>query len=162
MRGRRQRQPYYSTVQYGTTGRPFGIRRVRRRHRTFLTAATTVQYRYYGRTQESQQRILSSSQPLQQPAPKVQTRHCINMAPKLTFDNIGEFSAARANELFESHKKYLEWRKSEWASRGPDALQKRLATRAATHKSWRQMKGMDLVRHEMNHPGNKPFVIGMG
>jgi hypothetical protein len=81
---------------------------------------------------------------------------------KLSFDNIGEFSSARANELFESHKKYLEWRKSEWASRGPDALAKRVAARASTHTSWRQMKGFDLVKHEMNHPGNKPFVIGMG
>mmetsp|Transcript_23265 Transcript_23265/g.37839 ORF Transcript_23265/g.37839 Transcript_23265/m.37839 type:complete len:116 (+) Transcript_23265:99-446(+) len=81
---------------------------------------------------------------------------------KLSFDNIGEFSQARANELFESHKKYLEWRKSEWASRGSDALAKRVAARASTHKTWRQMKGFDLMRHEMNHPGNKPFVIGMG
>lgn len=81
---------------------------------------------------------------------------------KLSFDGMGEFTQARASELFESHKKYLEWRKMEWSSRGPDALAKRVATRSATHKTWRQMKGMDLVRHEMNHPGNKPFVIGMG
>ena len=77
-------------------------------------------------------------------------------------ENIGEFSATRANELFESHKKFLEWRKTEWATRGPEALEKRMAARAATHKTWRQMKGMDLVRHEMNHHGNRPFVIGMG
>ena len=82
--------------------------------------------------------------------------------PKLSFDNVGEFTQSRANELFESHKKYLEWRKSEWASRGPAALEKRVATRASTHKSWRQMKGFELMKHEMNHPGNKPFVIGMG
>lgn len=83
------------------------------------------------------------------------------MAPSIP-ENIGEFSASRANELFESHKKFLEWRKTEWATRGPEALEKRMATRAATHTTWRQMKGMDLVRHEMNHVGNKPFVIGMG
>jgi hypothetical protein len=84
------------------------------------------------------------------------------MAPKLSFENVGEFSQARANELFETHKKYLEWRKSEWASRGPEALKKRVDARAASHTSWRQMKGFELVKHEMNHPGNKPFVIGMG
>jgi hypothetical protein len=82
--------------------------------------------------------------------------------PKLTFDNLGEFSQARANEVFDSHKKYLDWRKTEWATRGSDALAKRMTARATTHKSWRQMKGLDLMRHEMNHAGNKPFVIGMG
>lgn len=81
---------------------------------------------------------------------------------KLSFENIGEFSEVRANELFESHKKYLEWRKTEWATRGPEALAKRQAARAAGHKTWRQMKGFDLARHEMSHAGNKPFVIGLG
>ncbi|KAL3937799.1 MAG: hypothetical protein SGBAC_007164 [Bacillariaceae sp.] len=80
---------------------------------------------------------------------------------KLSFESVGEFSETRANELFESHKKYLEWRKTEWATRGTDALAKRQAARAANHKTWRQMKGFDLMRHEMNHAGNKPFVIGM-
>jgi hypothetical protein len=46
--------------------------------------------------------------------------------------------------------------------RGGDALTKRMATRASTHKTWRQMKGMELAFHEMNHAGNKPFVIGLG
>lgn len=77
-------------------------------------------------------------------------------------ENIGEFTAARASELFASHKKFLEWRKTEWATRGPEALEKRMAARAASHKSWRQLKGMDLVKHEMSHAGNRPFVIGMG
>lgn len=76
--------------------------------------------------------------------------------------NIGEFTSTRANSVFESHKKYLEWRKSEWSSRGEAALAKRVAARATTHKTWRQMKGFQLMAHEMNHPGNKPFVIGMG
>jgi hypothetical protein len=81
--------------------------------------------------------------------------------PKLSFDNLGEFSQARANEVFDSHKKYLDWRKTEWATRGPAALATRMEQRSKTHTSWRQMKGMELVKHEMNHPGNKPFVIGM-
>jgi hypothetical protein len=80
----------------------------------------------------------------------------------MSFTNIGDFTSTRANSVFESHKKYLEWRKSEWSSRGEAALAKRVAARASTHKTWRQMKGMQLIAHEMNHPGNKPFVIGMG
>ena len=44
--------------------------------------------------------------------------------------------------------------------RGPENYAKRMAERAATHKSWRQMKGMELVMHELKHPGNRPFVIG--
>jgi len=76
-------------------------------------------------------------------------------------DNIGEFSATRANELFESHKKFLEWRKTEWATRGPAALEQRMAARA-TKTTWRQMKGMDLVRHEIGTPGTRPFAIGLG
>mmetsp|Transcript_9606 Transcript_9606/g.23935 ORF Transcript_9606/g.23935 Transcript_9606/m.23935 type:complete len:118 (+) Transcript_9606:55-408(+) len=78
------------------------------------------------------------------------------------FSEVGEFTAAKSNSLFESHKKYLEWRKSEWASRGEAALAKRVAARASTHKTWRQMKGMQLFAHEAGHAGNKPFFIGMG
>mmetsp|Transcript_49328 Transcript_49328/g.56889 ORF Transcript_49328/g.56889 Transcript_49328/m.56889 type:complete len:113 (-) Transcript_49328:244-582(-) len=80
----------------------------------------------------------------------------------VSFTGIGEFTKERSNTLFESHKKYLEWRKSEWASRGEAALAKRTIARAHTHKTWRQMKGFQLLAHEMNHPGNKPFVIGAG
>ena len=68
----------------------------------------------------------------------------------------------KMQEIFDSHKKFLEWRKTEWASRGPDALAKRVAHRASTHKTWRQMKGMDLVKHELSTPGNRPFAIGLG
>lgn len=52
--------------------------------------------------------------------------------------------------------------KKNQALRGQEGLKQRLAERAATHKSWRQMKGMQLVMHEINHPGNKPFMIGLG
>jgi hypothetical protein len=46
--------------------------------------------------------------------------------------------------------------------RGIDGYTKRMAERASTHKTWRQMKGMQLAMHEINHPGNKAFVIGLG
>lgn len=56
----------------------------------------------------------------------------------------------------------METMKKNQELRGGEALQKRMATRASTHKTWRQMKGMQLAMHEMNHAGNKPFVIGLG
>eukprot|EP00522_Entomoneis_paludosa_P014690 CAMPEP_0172445804 /NCGR_PEP_ID=MMETSP1065-20121228/5587_1 /TAXON_ID=265537 /ORGANISM="Amphiprora paludosa, Strain CCMP125" /LENGTH=78 /DNA_ID=CAMNT_0013196789 /DNA_START=567 /DNA_END=803 /DNA_ORIENTATION=+ len=37
-----------------------------------------------------------------------------------------------------------------------------MAHRAATHKTWRQMKGMERVMYEVQHKGNYPFVIGFG
>jgi hypothetical protein len=61
----------------------------------------------------------------------------------------------RLRSLMETMKKNQELR-------GGEALVKRMNTRAATHKTWRQMKGMQLAMHEMNHAGNKPFVIGLG
>lgn len=80
----------------------------------------------------------------------------------LGYDTAQKLTADKANSLFDSHKKYLEWRKTEWATRGTEALKTRQLARASTHTSWRQMKGMQLALHEMNHPGNKPFVIGAG
>jgi hypothetical protein len=56
----------------------------------------------------------------------------------------------------------METMKKNQELRGGEALEKRMATRATTHKTWRQMKGMQLAMHEMNHAGNKPFVIGLG
>jgi hypothetical protein len=64
----------------------------------------------------------------------------------------------RINSLRQS----MEVMKENQSLRGPENYQKRMAQRAATHKTWRQMKGMQLFMHEINHPGNKPFVIGFG
>jgi hypothetical protein len=44
--------------------------------------------------------------------------------------------------------------------RGLENLKLRMAHRAATHTSWRQMKGWQFFWHEVNHEGNKPFVMG--
>lgn len=46
--------------------------------------------------------------------------------------------------------------------RGIDGLKSRMATRNATHNTWRQMKGVQLFMHEINHRGNKNFAIGFG
>jgi hypothetical protein len=60
----------------------------------------------------------------------------------------------RMRELMETMKKNQ-------SMRGEAAYHQRMAQRA-TRNTWRQMKGMQLVMHELNHPGNKPFVIGFG
>ena len=62
--------------------------------------------------------------------------------------------------LVAKQKELLAYLKSQQAQRGEAKLIERMNTRASTHKTWRQMSGLKLVAHEMNHPGNKPFVIG--
>ena len=49
--------------------------------------------------------------------------------------------------------------KANQALRGEEKLHERVAERAK-RDTWRQMKGMKLALHEINHPGNKPFAIG--
>lgn len=56
----------------------------------------------------------------------------------------------------------MEALKQNQSLRGYDKLTERIQKRATTHQTWRQMKGMQLFMHEINHPGNKPFVIGLG
>lgn len=59
-------------------------------------------------------------------------------------------------------KEMLETMKKQQQLRGIENYKQRMAQRQATHNSWRQMKGMQLFLHELNHPGNKPFAIGLG
>ena len=46
--------------------------------------------------------------------------------------------------------------------RGLENYNKRMTERMTTHKTWRQMKGLQLAMHEIKHPGNRAFVIGLG
>ncbi|CAB9510996.1 expressed unknown protein [Seminavis robusta] len=62
--------------------------------------------------------------------------------------------------LVSKQKELLAYLKSQQAGRGQAKMIERMNTRATTHNTWRQMSGVKLVAHEMNHPGNKPFVIG--
>lgn len=55
----------------------------------------------------------------------------------------------------------METMKKNQELRGVEGLKQRMAARAK-HNTWRQMKGMQLFMHEINHPGNKPFMIGLG
>jgi hypothetical protein len=58
-------------------------------------------------------------------------------------------------------REMMETMKKNQAFRGEEGLKQRTAARAQ-RTTWRQMKGMQLAMHEINHPGNKPFVIGLG
>lgn len=55
----------------------------------------------------------------------------------------------------------METMKVNQSYRGEAGLKARTAARAQ-RTTWRQMKGIPLMMHEMNHPGNKPFLIGLG
>lgn len=55
----------------------------------------------------------------------------------------------------------METMKKNQAYRGVEGLNQRMAARAK-HTTWRQMKGVQLFMHEINHPGNQPFMIGLG
>lgn len=56
-------------------------------------------------------------------------------------------------------RKTMETMRKNQELRGVEAYEKRMAERAKKN-TWRQMKGMQLFMHEVNHPGNQPFVIG--
>ena len=58
-------------------------------------------------------------------------------------------------------RQMMETMKKNQDLRGVENLQKRMAERAKRN-TWRQMKGMELVMHEIKHPGTSPFVIGLG
>lgn len=64
------------------------------------------------------------------------------------------------HEAVGKQKELLAYLKSQQAGRGEAKLVERTNLRQASHQTWRQMSGVKLMMHEMNHPGNKPFVIG--
>lgn len=64
-------------------------------------------------------------------------------------------------EALHSMRAMMETMKKNQAYRGEEGLKQRTAARAQ-RQTWRQMKGAQLMMHEINHPGNKPFVIGLG
>lgn len=49
-----------------------------------------------------------------------------------------------------------------WSTRGKEARVATLAARATAPPSWRQLKGMPLMLHEIGHVGNRPFMVGFG
>jgi hypothetical protein len=72
--------------------------------------------------------------------------------------NTGRFAESYA--ALEKMRGMMETMKKNQSYRGVEGLKERMAARAK-HTSWRQMKGIELAMHEINHPGNKPFMIGL-
>lgn len=64
-------------------------------------------------------------------------------------------------EAMHRMREKMEIMKLNQAMRGEEGLKLRTEARSQ-RQSWRQMKGLQLMMHEINHPGNKPFVIGFG
>lgn len=67
---------------------------------------------------------------------------------------------ATSYEALSVTRQMMETMKQNQALRGIENYKQRKLARSTTHQTWRQMKGVQLMMHEMNHPGNKPFVIG--
>jgi hypothetical protein len=65
-------------------------------------------------------------------------------------------------EALQESRNMMETIRKNQALRGIEPYLERKKVRATTHNTWRQMRGMKLFMHEINHPGNKPFVIGLG
>lgn len=67
---------------------------------------------------------------------------------------------AASYEALQESRQMMETMRKNQALRGLEPYLERKKLRATTHNTWRQMKGVQLFMHEINHPGNKPFVIG--
>uniref|UniRef100_A0A6U3T3V9 Uncharacterized protein n=1 Tax=Ditylum brightwellii TaxID=49249 RepID=A0A6U3T3V9_9STRA len=70
-----------------------------------------------------------------------------------------------ADAKYAEHMEYLQQRLTEskkvQATRGNAAYVAAQAKRAASGpQTWRQMKGVPLMIHEIKHIGNKPFMVG--
>lgn len=69
--------------------------------------------------------------------------------------------AAKKAEIDAYFKQQMEESKKVWEMRGKDARIKAHAARLAGPKTWRQLKGAELMIHEAKHVGNRPFVTGL-
>jgi hypothetical protein len=84
------------------------------------------------------------------------------VANKQTFTMVEYPTRLAANyEAMHRMRAMMETMKTNQSYRGEAGLKERLAVRAQ-RQTWRQMKGVQLFMHEVNHPGNKPFMIGLG
>lgn len=68
--------------------------------------------------------------------------------------------AAKKAEIETFFKQEMENSKKIWQMRGKEA---RIAANEArkSAKTWRNLKGMELMVHEASHIGNRPFVMGL-
>ncbi|KAL3784587.1 hypothetical protein ACHAWO_007543 [Cyclotella atomus] len=72
-------------------------------------------------------------------------------------------SQAEVAEINTYFRNRMDESKKIWASRGKEARIAALNARAAqSPPTWRQLKGVPLMLHEIGHVGNRPFMIGFG
>jgi hypothetical protein len=65
---------------------------------------------------------------------------------------------AKFEEINAYFKQRMVESKKIWSTRGKEARMATVAKRPAD--SWRSMRGVQLMVHEMGHVGNKPFAWG--
>ena len=70
-------------------------------------------------------------------------------------------NAAKKAKVEEFFKQEMEQTKKRWAMRGPEGRIKAYEARLNGPKTWRHMKGVEFMMHEVSHVGNRPFVIGL-
>jgi hypothetical protein len=69
--------------------------------------------------------------------------------------------AAKFEEVTNYFKERMAESKKIRATRGKDArIQAHAAKMASGVKTWRQMRGVSLMAHEVTHVGNRPFMVG--
>ncbi|KAL7475389.1 hypothetical protein ACHAW6_001304 [Cyclotella cf. meneghiniana] len=71
-------------------------------------------------------------------------------------------SRAEVSEINAYFRNRMEESKNLWAARGKEARIASQNSRATGPPTWRQLKGVPLMLHEIGHVGNKPFMIGFG
>ncbi len=70
-------------------------------------------------------------------------------------------SDAKYEEVSNYFKERMAESKRIAATRGKEARVQAHATKMASEaKTWRQMKGVQLMAHEITHVGNRPFMFG--
>jgi hypothetical protein len=71
----------------------------------------------------------------------------------------GGDDAAKFAEMTAYFEKRMAESKKVWASRGKEGV---IAARAARPaNSWRNLRGLPLMIHEVKHVGNRPFAWGL-
>eukprot|EP00543_Licmophora_paradoxa_P003832 CAMPEP_0202443364 /NCGR_PEP_ID=MMETSP1360-20130828/2655_1 /ASSEMBLY_ACC=CAM_ASM_000848 /TAXON_ID=515479 /ORGANISM="Licmophora paradoxa, Strain CCMP2313" /LENGTH=107 /DNA_ID=CAMNT_0049059039 /DNA_START=966 /DNA_END=1289 /DNA_ORIENTATION=+ len=67
-------------------------------------------------------------------------------------------AAEKIKQIDASFKAQMDHSKKVWATRGREA---QMAVHNARPKTWRNLKGIQLMVHECGHVGNRPFVWGL-
>lgn len=71
-------------------------------------------------------------------------------------------SQAEIAEINTYFKNRMAESKKIWATRGPAARIAAASAKSSSPPTWRQLKGVPLMIHEIKHVGNRPFMVGFG